>query len=58
LERVLEVDFSLQVGQVTETIGVTGGPPALQTEDASVGNIVNSKALERLPVNQLETIRG
>jgi hypothetical protein len=49
---VLEVDFSLQVGQVTETIGVTGGPPALQTEDASVGNIVNSKALERLPVNQ------
>ncbi|MEY3283318.1 MAG: hypothetical protein RIR86_1331 [Acidobacteriota bacterium] len=49
---VLKIDFSLQVGQVTETIGVTGGVPTLQTEDASVGSIVNSKALERLPVNQ------
>ncbi len=49
---VLEVDFSLQVGEVTETIGVTGITPALQTEDASVGNVVNSQELRHLPVNQ------
>ena len=49
---VLEVDFSLQVGQVTETIGITGVTPALQTEDSSVGNVVNSQELKHLPVNQ------
>jgi hypothetical protein len=49
---VLEVDFSLQVGQVTETIGITGVTPALQTEDATVGNVVNSQELKHLPVNQ------
>src|SRR5262249_12792576 len=49
---VLEVDFSLQVGQVTETIGITGVTPGLQTEDASVGNVINSREWEGLPVNQ------
>ncbi|MGH9843213.1 MAG: carboxypeptidase regulatory-like domain-containing protein [Blastocatellia bacterium] len=49
---VLEVDFSLQVGQVTETIGITGVTPTLQTEEASVGNVVNSQELQHLPVNQ------
>jgi hypothetical protein len=49
---VLEVDFTLQVGDVTETIGVTGVTPVLQAEDASVGNVVNSQELKHLPVNQ------
>lgn len=49
---VLEVDFNLQVGQVTETISITGVTPTLQTEDASVGNVVNSQELKHLPVNQ------
>lgn len=49
---VLEVDFTLQIGQVTETIGVTGVTPVLQTEDAAVGNVVNSQELQKLPVNQ------
>ena len=52
VSAVLKVDFSLQVGQVTETIGVTGFTPTLQTEDASVGNVVDSKELKHLPVNQ------
>ncbi|NBO64058.1 MAG: carboxypeptidase regulatory-like domain-containing protein [Acidobacteria bacterium] len=53
---VVEIDFSLQVGQVTETIGVTGGVPTLQTEDASVGSIVNSKALESRVPAQLHAV--
>ena len=38
---VLEVDFALQVGELTETIEVTGVTPTLRTEEASVGNVVN-----------------
>jgi Carboxypeptidase regulatory-like domain len=52
VSAVLEVDFTLQVGEVTETIEVTAVTPVLRTEEASVGNVVNSAELERLPVNQ------
>jgi len=48
---VLEVDFSLALGAVTETVEVTGAAPLLQTEESSVGNVVAAKELERLPVN-------
>lgn len=51
VSAVLEVDFSLALGSVAETIEVTGAAPILQTEEASVGNVVTSKQLDRLPVN-------
>ena len=49
---VLEVDFTLDVGELTETVEVTGVTPVLQTEETTVGNVVNSQELQRLPVNQ------
>lgn len=49
---VLEVDFTLEVGQVSERIEVTAAAPILRTEEVSVGNVVTSQELERLPVNQ------
>ncbi len=49
---VTEVDFALQVGELTETIEVTGITPTLRTEEASVGNVVTEQELARLPVNQ------
>ncbi|HKX31604.1 MAG TPA: carboxypeptidase-like regulatory domain-containing protein [Blastocatellia bacterium] len=52
VSAVLEVDFRLQVGEVTDTIGVTGVTPVLQAEDATVGSVVNSKELQHLPVNE------
>ena len=41
---VLEVDFTLDVGELTETVEVTGVTPVLQTEETTVGNVVNSPA--------------
>lgn len=49
---VLEVDFTLEVGQVSERIEVTAAAPILRTEEASVGNVVTSQELQSLPVNQ------
>ena len=46
------VDFTLELGDVTETIEVTGAAPILQTREASVGNVVDAHELERMPVNQ------
>jgi len=45
------VDFSLKAGQVTETIEVTTDAPVLQTQDASVGQVVNSRSVNNLPLN-------
>ncbi len=49
-QRVL-LDFVLQPGQTTQTIEVTGEPPALQTQDASVGQVVTAQAINQLPLN-------
>ena len=44
-------NFSLKPGQVTETVEVTGEAPVLQTQDASLGQVVNSRSVNNLPLN-------
>ena len=45
------VDISLTIGQTTETVVVNAAPPLLQTLDASVGQVVEEKAINNLPLN-------
>jgi hypothetical protein len=47
----VKVDFKLEVGAVSETVNVQAAAPVLQTQDASVGNLVSSMDVLRLPVN-------
>ncbi len=47
----LVVDTTLEVGQVTEVVTVQGGSEQLQTADATIGNVVDQKAIETLPLN-------
>jgi Carboxypeptidase regulatory-like domain/TonB-dependent Receptor Plug Domain/TonB dependent receptor len=49
-QRVV-VDFTLPPGRMTETVMVTGEPPALQTQDASVGQVIGAKTINNLPLN-------
>ena len=44
-------NFKLQPGNVTETVEVTSQAPLLQSEDASVGQVVNQKNVNDLPLN-------
>jgi len=44
-------DFSLKPGAVSEMIEVTAAVPVLQTQEASVGQVVDSKAVNDLPLN-------
>jgi len=48
--RVL-INFSLQAGSVTETVEVTAAAPVLQTQDASVGQVVDERTTNNLPLN-------
>jgi hypothetical protein len=44
-------DAKLQVGQVSENVLVTAESPLVQTDTATVGSLVSSKAVEDLPVS-------
>jgi len=47
----LTVDLSLQVGDVAEKVTVVAGTETLQTGNATIGNVVEQKAIEALPLN-------
>ena len=45
------VDFALRVGQTTERVEVSaGGAPQLETETSSMGQIIEQKVLQDLPI--------
>ena len=47
----LTVDVVMEIGQVSEVVTVTGGTEQLQTANATLGNVVEQKAIETLPLN-------
>ena len=47
----LTIDVVLEVGQVSEIVTVQGGVEQLQTANATIGNVVEQKAIETLPLN-------
>jgi len=50
LNQTAKVDFSMKIGQVTETVEVTSVAPLLQTETTMLGTVINSKTNEALPL--------
>jgi len=47
----LQVDFTLQVGSVSQEVTVTGAAPLLDTQSANVGQVVDGKDMSDLPLN-------
>ena len=47
----LRVDMPLQVGAVNESVMVTGAAPLLQTEDATIGQVIDNQKIIELPLN-------
>jgi hypothetical protein len=47
----LRLDFSLEVGQLTETIEVRAEAPILQSETTSLGQVIATKPVSELPLN-------
>jgi outer membrane receptor protein involved in Fe transport len=47
----LELDVTLKVAQVAETITVTGESPLISTSSSSVGQVVDVARIESLPLN-------
>ena len=51
VQDIITLNFSMQVGSVTQTIMVEGGTPLINTESAAVGTVVHRQFAENLPLN-------
>ena len=51
ISQLARIDFSLQIGQVQETVEVTATAPILQTENAVLGEVVATERIVNLPLN-------
>jgi outer membrane receptor protein involved in Fe transport len=51
ISQLARLDFSLQIGQVQETVEVTATAPILQTENAVLGEVVATERIVNLPLN-------
>lgn len=49
--RSLRQDFALEVGTVQQAIEVNTTPPVLNTENATIGNIMQSQQITTMPLN-------
>ena len=47
----LRIDIALALGQVTETVAVEATAPVINTDSATVGNVVDNKKVTELPLN-------
>ncbi len=47
----VRVDFSLRPGDITQTVDVSASAVNLDTENAAIGQVINSKAVVDLPLN-------
>jgi hypothetical protein len=45
------IDFSMNVGAMSETVNVTGAAPLIETTASSVGSVVDIKRIEAIPLN-------
>ncbi|MCI0723418.1 MAG: TonB-dependent receptor, partial [Acidobacteria bacterium] len=51
VQDVITLNFSMQLGSVTQTITVEGGAPLLNTDSATVSTVVSRQFAENLPLN-------
>jgi hypothetical protein len=51
VQQHLQVNVELKTGATTETVEVNTTPPLLQTEEGSVGQVINERSVNSLPLN-------
>src|SRR4051812_15175496 len=54
-KQIARIDFKLELGAVEQTVEVSGESPVLQTESATVGEVISGTTLNSLPLNGRNT---
>jgi hypothetical protein len=51
ISQAARLDIVMEVGDVSQSVEVVGAAPLLQTENASVGQVISKEAVQSLPLN-------
>jgi Carboxypeptidase regulatory-like domain/TonB dependent receptor len=51
VEQTVRIDLTMQVGEASQTIEVTGETPLLQPETSSLGQVIEGRKIAELPLN-------
>ncbi len=51
VESTIRLDVPMQVGDLSQQIEVSAAAPLLQTENASLSQVINARSVEELPLN-------
>ena len=51
VQEIARIDFNLSVGQATQTVEVSANAQLLNTEDATVGTVIEQQRITELPLN-------
>ncbi len=51
VQQSVRLDFTLQVGQLSESVEVSAAADMLQSENSTVGTVIGNKPIEELPLN-------
>jgi len=49
--QAARLDYTLDIGSVSDTVEVSGGAPVLETENATVGTVIENRRIIELPLN-------
>ena len=58
INQLVQINAELGVGSTSETVVVTGAPPVIQSEDSSVGLVVDSQTIQNTPLNGRLSLMG
>jgi len=50
-KQIARLDFRMELGKLEDTVEVVGQAPVLQTESATVGEVISGNTVESLPLN-------
>ena len=56
--QLAEINLQMQLGSVSERVTVTASAPVIQTEDASVGTVVDNATIVNTPLNGRLSVMG
>ena len=58
IDQVALIDAQLTVGSQAESVEVTSAGPVIQTEDSSVGQLIDAQAIQNTPLNGRLSVMG
>lgn len=58
IDQLAQINAQLSVGAQTQSVEVTSTGPVIQTEDSSVGQVIDSQAIQNTPLNGRLSVMG